>query len=210
MLHQTSPQHQFLATSSELQNFQYLCSSRRKKSLQHHWISVVKGGVLLRLGKTDYYFGANTSLWIPANCLVALTYLPNTKLVQWSFSQRISADFPKNAGLVNNSVIAQGIIDKRVKSTELNDAYLNVMQLEALQLSPTVNGFGEAAQSIATLKSVDSTKVEKLQQFTAIRDAQKNILSGKSVQKEWDAIRLNLGDDPVKTWESIVGQPIEV
>ena len=210
MLHQTSPQHQFLATSSELQNFQYLCSSSRKKSLQHHWISVVKGGVLLRLGKTDYYFGANTSLWIPANCLVALTYLPNTKLVQWSFSQRISADFPKNAGLVNNSAIAQGIIDKRVKSTELNDAYLNVMQLEALQLTPTVNGFGEAAQSIATLKSVDSTKVAKLQQLTAIRDAQKNILSGKSAQKEWYAIQMILGDDPANTWESIVGQPIEV
>jgi hypothetical protein len=210
MLHQTSPQHQFLAISSELQNFQYLCSSSRKKSLQHHWISVVKGGVLLRLGKTDYYFAANTSFWVPANCLVALTYLPNTKLVQWSFSQRISGDFPKNAGLVNNSAIAQGIIDNRVTTKDLNDAYLKVMQLEALQLTPTMNGFGETTHSIAILNSCDSTKVEKLQQFTAIRDAQKNILSGKSVQKEWDAIRLNLGDDPVKTWESIVGQPIEV
>lgn len=209
MLHQTSPQQQFLANRSELQNFQYLCSSSRKKSLQHHWISVIKGGVLLRLGKTDYYFGANTSLWIPANCLIALTYLPNTKLVQWSFSQRISADFPKNAGLVNNSAIAQAIIDKRVKTTELNDVYLKVMQLEALQLSPSINGFSATVQSIATLKSVESTKIDKLQQLVAIRDAQKNILSGKSAQKEWDAIQVILGDDPGKTWESIVGQAIE-
>jgi hypothetical protein len=207
MLHTHSTKHHF-ATNVDCQTYPYLVSSSRKKTLQHVWIKVLEGGVILKLGKNDYFIQPNTSFWIPANCLVAATYLPNSRVQQVSFSQRLALDFAKNAGVVPSNAIVSGIFERLSNAESLDNSYLQVLALEACALAPSIELFTPRDKNMLALNGFTEAQSKTVTIACAIRDAKKSALSGSSIRNEIESIKALLGDQPKETWFAFTGETL--
>jgi hypothetical protein len=212
MLHQPSSKHHF-AINDDVRTYPFLVSSSRKKTLQHVWLKVVHGGVILKLGKHEYYLEPNSSFWLPANCLVAATYLPNTTVQQVTFSQRLTSPFAKHAGVVNNSAIANGIFERLANNESLDNCYLQVLALEASELKPSIDSFTKQIptmmpQGLLAQTTLPESQVVTLKRACAIRNAKKSALSGSSFQQEFERIKAVLGQEAEQVWDDFTGEHI--
>jgi hypothetical protein len=129
----------------------YLQSTARKRSFKHFFLVVEQGMVLLKLGKSEYAVKPGQAIWIPFQCLHALTMFPQTQLTRIEFSARLTHTFPKQAGYIELGTLCQALLD-RVKTCDRQSTVyphlLGVLTDEVLHFQPTLteNHFSQLLQ----------------------------------------------------------------
>lgn len=120
----------------------YLQLTARKKSLKHVLLLVEQGMVLLKLGKHEYAARAKQALWIPCQCLHALTIFPQTRLTRIEFSARLRHNFPLQAGFVAPGTLCRAVLARLSETTPQMTVYshlLGVLTDEVLHFQPELH-----------------------------------------------------------------------
>lgn len=119
----------------------YLHATARKKALKHRFLYVETGLTLFKLGKFEYVVSPHQGIWIPFNCLHALTFLPGTRSIHIDFSVRLTTRFPMHAGYVTLSPLCLTLLE-RLKICSRDKVVfphlVGVMKAEALDFHPTL------------------------------------------------------------------------
>ncbi|MBD1576631.1 hypothetical protein HC723_09290 [Vibrio sp. S11_S32] len=122
LISHTSTQHPFLTTTA------------RKKTSKHKLISVEQGQIAVRLGKEEYLFTAGQLLWLPIECLVAISYLPNSRITEIDISIRSQHAYPHQAGLFNPTELLTALVNKfRTLRFEANNPSLQALYTVFIQ-----------------------------------------------------------------------------
>ncbi|MBD1573545.1 hypothetical protein HC725_09680 [Vibrio sp. S17_S38] len=99
-------------TSHTRTQYPFLVSTARKKTTKHRLIYIEQGNIIVRLGKEEYIFTTGQTLWLPIDCLVAISYLPNTNVTEIEISIRSQRNYPYQAGLLRGSELINAIVNK--------------------------------------------------------------------------------------------------
>lgn len=176
----------------------------RKPALKHQLLLPTSGLVLVRIGRLDYTITPGQGFWIPQSCLHSVTLLPGTEVHQVSFSLRVRASFPRQAGHFTASALLTALLDKAKQLQNLgepkyvamlndllkvvkNEATLFTPALESSPLSEIVqhwqrhdlasNTVRPPAQ-VWPLEASDQQGVEALLFAIRVREARRQQLSG--------------------------------
>jgi hypothetical protein len=171
------------AIQNSLDHYQYLTIGSRKPTLKNRLIFVTEGLILIKLGKLEYCVTANQFFWLPANCLCAISYFPNSKVQSVEFSQRIQDNFPTKAGSFVASSLMVASLQRLSESVsiDLDSALLKVIRYEAIVVEPELN-YSEMCQAISKWHEPSAVIDKELQLTLKIRAAIKLKQSGKSSQ----------------------------
>lgn len=170
------------AISYQNEHHEFLACSPRRKSIKHCLLRVEKGLVLVRLGKMEYAIEEGQSFWLPFDTLSALTLVPNTLIDRIEVSSRVSTFMPKQGGYVELNELVTAILnrlrcigDKR----ELQQELLVVLRSELANLKPKIRETSFTQRISAWSANKPSTLPSELQLVLKIREARKQMLSGK-------------------------------
>ncbi|CAM4133425.1 MULTISPECIES: hypothetical protein [Vibrio] len=168
------------AIQFEDKQFDYLSLTSRKPTLKHQLIYVVEGLVSVRLGKLEYAIDKGNFFWLPANCLSALSYFPNTRCKVVEASQRLTKPFPNKAGYVKASELVVALFDRLANvpdPSEHQQVLLSAMQYELLELNPNL----QTTSLSHKLNQWDSSSKDlsiEYQMVMRVKEAEKLRLSG--------------------------------
>ncbi|MDR9828770.1 AraC family transcriptional regulator [Vibrio sp. FNV 38] len=180
-------------------NSPFLVITGRKNSLKHRLIHVVSGLMLIRLGKQEYVVEEGQYFWLPFDCLVATTCLPNSHIENVFFSARLNNAFPKQAGFVQASALLQATLE-RVQEEQIPDDYIDalnqVLKYECTALKPILS-LSPLSEKVSAWTAKDSNLVTEVHICLLIREAYKMKLSGKKD----DAIANALFDGKTEQFE---------
>ncbi|MGR5362411.1 AraC family transcriptional regulator [Vibrio mediterranei] len=160
-------------------SYDLLTITSRKKTLHNQLFRVESGKVLLKLGKNEYVFNAGDAFWLPIECLMSLTILPNSQLSLVKLSVRLADQFPKKAGKVHLSPLSKALLDKLLHESDLatvNDL-LQVVRREIIELQPKLAQTPECLAISKWQPKADSISGE-LALVLLVREARKQRLSG--------------------------------
>ncbi|SJN55602.1 hypothetical protein VR7878_01343 [Vibrio ruber DSM 16370] len=162
----------------------YLQITARKKSLKHVLLLIEQGTVLLKLGKYEYAATTQQALWIPCQCLHALTIFPRTRLTRIEFSARLRHNFPLQAGFVTLSPLCRAVLARLTDTTPqmaVHRHLLGVLTDEVLQFAPELreNKFSHLLKQWQTQypHPVEGISPE-VHLILLLREAQKKMQSG--------------------------------
>ncbi|CAM2900848.1 hypothetical protein VIRA109638_05285 [Vibrio rarus] len=169
------------AIQFEKKQFEYLTLTSRKPTLKHQLIHVTEGVITLRLGKLEYAIVAGDSFWVPANCLSAMSYFPNTRCHIVAVSQRINKLFSSQAGYIKPSALLVALVNKLTQvppQSEQQKILLTAIEYELLEIHPNLqmNAF---SQKINQWDSHNKPLSAEYQMVMRIKEAEKLRLSGK-------------------------------
>lgn len=175
------------AIQSETCLFPYLEATSRKRAVKHSLIHVERGLVLVKLGKQEYAIEADQALWIPIDCLSALTFFPNTQIQRIDFSVRLHDTFPHQAGLVKHSELSRAVLnrlrqlDSAQQASREDEVYLHLLQViksEVKNFEPKLP-HSTFNQSLAAWSPQAHNGLSKEQHLVLlVREAMKRRLSG--------------------------------
>ncbi|MCL9780616.1 AraC family transcriptional regulator [Vibrio sp. S4M6] len=173
------------AIQHQLQSFEFLTTTPRKKVLKHSLIRVESGLVLLRLGKKEYAVEPGQSIWIPFDCLSSLSFFPQSVTQRIDFSCRLKALFPQNAGYVTESELSRAIFkrlaDKKIEQAQL-EHLLQVLKHEILAYDPKLT-LSALSEHITNWSPSQQGPIPKpFQLVLKVREARKRLLSGANQQ----------------------------
>ncbi len=163
-------------------NYPFLNVTARKKALKHSLLSVVKGLVIVKLGKQEYAIEAGQHFWIPQGCLSSLTYLPNSRVHRCNFSVRMSDDFPQQAGFIKPSELLKALLHKlaTVKTRSgLQLDLLAVVKHEVMTISPNLSSSALSKAINQWQPGGEVSITRELSLVLTLREARKMKLSGK-------------------------------
>ncbi len=195
---------------------QFLHISARKPTLKHQLLNVEHGCILIKLGKNEYCLNDQQMFWIPANCLVSVTVLPNTQWHSIEVSQRSNQPFSKQSGYVKDSSgnlnLLSSLVSKLSKaslSDNIKRDYLKVLQHELLTLQPQLNSVVKILNDTVYAQFQQScNQVDGLKVALTVRDCYKQMQSGAHLTKlcdQWyQGDRLKMQQD----WLTMLGQPL--
>jgi hypothetical protein len=127
------------AVNIETRDSHQLIVTPRKRSLKHSVLYIQSGLALVKLGKKEYAMEPGQVWWLPADCLISLTFLPNSNSLQLDFSQRLRLRCPTQPGLVATSPLAQSALDT-LRSIQrdhpLFSSLTEIIKFEAAQWQP--------------------------------------------------------------------------
>ncbi|MGX9417607.1 AraC family ligand binding domain-containing protein [Vibrio sp. WJH972] len=175
------------AVNLEYHDCKHLIVTPRKRSLKHSLLYVHSGLVLLRLGKREYAIEEGQAWWIPADCLVSLSFVPNSQSTQVDLSQRTVLNFPNQSGRVELSELALQSLLRLSSIERSHPLYAPISELlkyEATQFkpllidSPMSNAISQWKPN--SVKHNDSILDAELQLALLIREARKLELSGRA------------------------------
>jgi hypothetical protein len=89
----------------------FLQIGARRRFNEAFFLKVNQGGVLLRIGQNEYLIQAKQGVWLPSDCLCALTLFPNTKYDKMTFSVRCASDWPMYSGMLAVSPLILALSD---------------------------------------------------------------------------------------------------
>ncbi|WP_105902061.1 AraC family transcriptional regulator [Vibrio gangliei] len=174
----------------KINHFPYLHSTPRKKSIKHKLIYVQQGVICVRLGKEEYVFEQGQALWLPFECLSAVTYFPNTTSLEVEVSCRSTNVYSYQAGEVELSELLSALL-KSLANTTFDSAdleqksWLKVVNFELTKLSPLLSSEMKTITNIKNLdiKSLDNKggshiDYAELHMALKVRDALKARSSG--------------------------------
>ncbi|MBW3695521.1 AraC family transcriptional regulator [Vibrio sp. T187] len=165
--------------------FSHLVITPRKKVLKHSLIQVSQGLALVKLGKNEYAVEAGQSVWIPFDCLVSITYFPNTCVEKVDFSIRLLDNFPKQAGYVQQTALTEALLAKlaqRTSDAQATAELLAVLKQEVLEFNPTLLETKMSQRfNQWTLESSVLTQEQTL--VMVMREAKKRLQSGQKKVK---------------------------
>lgn len=179
------------AIQSETCTFPYLQVTARKRSNKHSLIQVNQGLMLFRLGKHEYVIEASQALWIPIDCLCALTFFPNTEVTRVDFSVRLTTPFPSQAGLVQHNDVTRSVLQRLQQSVADTPVYpylLQVLKYEVQNFEPKLKLSGLSHQ-VSQWNPESAHKLSKeLHLVLLVREARKRRLSGVPLQSVIDGL----------------------
>lgn len=169
------------AIQSETCLFPYLEATSRKRATKHSLIHVEQGLVLIKLGKQEYAVEPNQAVWIPLDCLCALTFFPNTQISRVDFSVRLRDVFPHQAGFVHHGALSLAVLE-RLRHTQREDAVyphlLQVLKAEVQNFEPALRTT-PFMQALANWSVTEHVGISKEQHWVLlVREAMKRRLSG--------------------------------
>lgn len=169
------------AIQSETCTFPYLQATARKRTSKHSLIQVNHGLVLFRLGKHEYAIEAQQALWIPIDCLCALTFFPNTQITRLDFSVRLRVPFPQQAGVVKLSDVSRSILQRLQEPVSDSPVYphlLQVLKYEVQNFEPKLKLTG-LSQVLSQWTPDSHPRISKeCHVALLVREARKRRLSG--------------------------------
>lgn len=174
------------AIEYHLNQHAFLYTTPRKKSLKHSLLTVHTGIVLVRLGKYEYAVEQGDSFWIPFDCLVSVSYLPDTLASFIDFSARLTDPFPTHSGFVELPNVTNAIIAKlaghKVAPTQ-KKALLEVVRHETRELNPELI-LGQLSQCFSSWSPERPVDIGKEMHIALlVREAKKQLLSGVKREK---------------------------
>ncbi|PMG81788.1 hypothetical protein BCU83_08550 [Vibrio breoganii] len=169
------------AIQFEDKQFEYLSLTSRKPTLKHQLIHVIEGLVSVRLGKIEYAIAAGDTFWLPANCLSALSYFPNSRCKVVEASQRLSKPFPHQAGYVKPNTLVLSLLEKLSEVSSLSEhqqVLLTALQYELLEMHPNLQTTA-LSHKLSQWDSAGKDLSAEYQMVMRIKEAEKLRLSGK-------------------------------
>ncbi|MGF1754112.1 AraC family transcriptional regulator [Vibrio makurazakiensis] len=168
--------------------FSHLVITPRKKVLKHSLIQVSQGLALVKLGKNEYAVEAGQSIWIPFDCLVSISYFPNTIVDKVDFSVRLTDKFPQQAGYVRQTALSAALLDK-LSTKKVNEQatkeLLAVLKQEVLALSPLLSE-SKLSKRFNSWNLDDSPLSQEHTLVMVMREAKKRLQSGNKKSKVID------------------------
>ncbi|PWI32297.1 AraC family transcriptional regulator [Vibrio albus] len=169
-----------------LKQHAFLHSTPRKKSLKHSLLTIHTGMVLVRLGKYEYALEQGDSFWIPFDCLVSVTFFPDTTASAIEFSARLVDSFPSQSGFIELPEVTSAIISKLARqqvSGSQKKALLGVVRHEVCELKPELI-LGQLSQCFSEWTPEQPVSLCKEMHIALlVREAKKQRLSGKKQEK---------------------------
>lgn len=119
---------------------------KKKSSAQFYWVE--EGALLVRLGRNECVVAQGSGIWLPADCLFAVSLLPHSVIHQISFSVRALAELPLRVGYVQSSPLILGILEALQKqdNNQWDSSYGRLLRTLRDYLS-SVDLLSEHAQS---------------------------------------------------------------
>jgi hypothetical protein len=181
------------AIQSETIHFTHLESTGRKRAIKNSIIHVDHGIMLFRLGKQEYAIERDQAIWVPAECLSSITYLPNTDITRIDFSVRLDQPFPNQAGIISLNGLTKAIIERLRHVERDHEVYCHLTHIlkdEALRFKPqtTLSKLSEQITNWTPDTDIASPTdlaplTKEIQLALTVREALKCHLSGvKSAQ----------------------------
>jgi hypothetical protein len=144
------------------------------------------------LGKKEFLFSKGDTFWIPFDCLVSLTILPNTQLSHVDLSIRLADKLPHQAGLVTLPPVSDAILGHLETTDNIQAQHqadlLQVMRHEVSKLHPKLNESSMDRAVSAWSSQTPSTLDPELQIVLRLREAKKKRQSGWNVDKTVDLL----------------------
>jgi hypothetical protein len=170
------------AIQSETIHFTHLESTGRKRAIKNSIIHVDHGIMLFRLGKQEYAIERDQAIWVPADCLSSITYLPNTDITRIDFSVRLDQPFPSQAGIVSLNDLTKAVIVRLRHVERDHEVYshlTHILKDEALHFKPqtSLSKLSEQITNWAPDKDMASLTKE-IHLALTVREALKCHLSG--------------------------------
>jgi hypothetical protein len=174
------------AIQSETVYFTYLESTGRKRAIKNSIIHVDRGIMLFRLGKQEYAIERDQAIWVPADCLTSMTYLPNTEITRIDFSIRLDHPFPNQAGIISFNQLTHAVIERLKQVSRDNPVYhhlMNILKDEATRFTPNAT-LNPLSQQISNWRPNGDTSAlaKEVQLALIVREALKCHLSGMKNQ----------------------------
>jgi hypothetical protein len=172
--------------------YPFLTVTPRKKTIRNTLYRVCEGRILLKLGKKEFLFSKGDTFWIPFDCLVSLTILPNTQLSRVDLSIRLADKLPHQAGLVTLPPVSDAILGHLETTDNIQAQHqadlLQVMRHEVSKLHPKLNESSMDRAVSAWSSQTPSTLDPELQIVLRLREAKKKRQSGWNVDKTVDLL----------------------
>ncbi|CAH0537513.1 AraC family transcriptional regulator [Vibrio marisflavi] len=192
-------QHQTLS-------FDYLETTARKKVLKHSLIRVESGLVLVRLGKKEYAVESGEYIWIPFDCLCALSFFPQTAIQRIDLSCRLKENFPQNAGYVGETELINAIFNRlqqKALAEELKQHLLQAAKCELINFNPKLE-MNSLSEQVSNWRPNASSSLSKSSQLVLqIREANKRRLSGTNQQSIIDDL-FNGNEEDYRTLNQLI------
>lgn len=199
------------AIQSETCSFPYLQVTARKRAIKHSLIQVHQGLVLFKLGKQEYAIEAHQALWIPLDCLSALTFFPNTQITKVDFSVRLRDPFPRQAGLIKHSELSLAIINRLRDSLFSDVVYPHLQQVlkyEVQNFEPKLK-MSPLSQELSLWHPLQSGHVSKEQHVVLlVREAVKRHLSGGKEAQIVDELFSGQSEQYHQLCQLVLGAPL--
>ncbi|WP_367989716.1 AraC family transcriptional regulator [Vibrio sp. NTOU-M3] len=172
------------AIQHQSQSFPYLHTTSRKKSLKNILLRVDNGLVLLRMGKMEYAVEPGQFVWVPFDCLTAMSYFPNTLVQSVEISSRVTLPMPKQGGFVEPNELTNAIINRLAQTTESSPSeLLNVLKLELASIKPVLALTPLSEQINQWAITHHSSLTPEIQLVLKMREVRKRLLSGQKELK---------------------------
>lgn len=200
-----SPMH--YAIQHQVKSYDYLQTTARKKVLKHSLIRVESGLLLARLGKKEYAVEPGQYIWIPFDCLCALSFFPQSVIQRIDLSCRLKENFPQNAGYVAESKLIGAIFERLTQTlpAEFKQHLLQSVRYEILGTNPALK-LTPLSEQITDWKPNNQCTLAKSHQLVlTVREAQKRRLSGVKQQLIVDDLFHGKADDFKMLNELILG-----
>ncbi len=96
----------------ELHHARYLQPPRRQRQPLRQLLHVYAGTLLLRLGREEWLLPQGHSVWLPAECLHGLSVLQGSEYARLTFSVRVAAQLPCEAGFLEGAPLLTPLLDE--------------------------------------------------------------------------------------------------
>lgn len=159
----------------------------RKKTIKHKLIYVLNGYVSTRIGKEEFLISEQQAFWLPLDCLTALTYFPNTTVLEIEVSARSLSHYAHQAGFIEPSSLTLALLERLSKvpfqQTDIQQqTWLKALNFELEVFKPQLIT-GKNTLKLASLNIADSAS---FQMVIKVREALKARSSGMPRQKVID------------------------
>ncbi|MCG3735701.1 AraC family transcriptional regulator [Vibrio cincinnatiensis] len=199
------------AIQSETCTFPYLQVTARKRAIKHSLIQVDQGLVLFKLGKQEYAIETSQALWIPLDCLSALTFFPNTQITKVDFSVRLRDTFPRQAGVIKHSELSSAIINRLRESVASDAVYPHLQQVlkyEVQNFEPKLK-MTALSQALNVWHPMQPGHVSKERHVVLlVREAMKRRLSGGKEQGIIDELFSGQCEQYHQLCQLVLGKPL--
>ncbi|WP_086984318.1 hypothetical protein [Vibrio aphrogenes] len=178
----------------QVHHYPYLHTTARKKTLKHKLMTVLKGLMSVRLGKNEYLVTAGNSIWLPFDCLTAISYFPNCQVLEVEISSRSTQVYPFQAGFIDASPLLSALLDT-LKSNDFDvdneeqRSWLTALNFQLTKLTPTLTESHLTLEALSPTASCQANLAEQgvdvaeVQLALQVRQAIKARSSGSKPQK---------------------------
>lgn len=171
--------------------YTYLVTTPRKKALKHSLIRVTEGLMLFRLGKNEYAAEQGESIWIPFDCLCALTFFPGTRIERVDISVRNRTPLPSQAGYIKPTELSHALLNRLAQpklGAEFQHDVLHLLLHEISQFSPLLYS-SDLSHAISYWHPDGDERLSRTHQLVlTIREAKKRMQSGEKPERVIEAL----------------------